>query len=343
MNNGYSFPVAEAQSLDKYFIIFTLKNKKYAINIYNVVEVINMPKIEIPEITPKGIIGIFNYNGLVIKAVDLCPFLGFSASSFDLNNKMIIVYINEEYFAIHTDNIETISKFEEEKIQNMPYLSEKSLLKQIYKTESENIHIINSDVLYEILLNKENQTSEINYGTLFPKDEKAKQILSLRAKNYWEADDIFSFPVDLQTSKQYILFIIDNQNYYMDIKYVKEFISIKRLNIIKLPYTQEYTAGIVSVKGEFLVVINLNKFLDKESKNEIKGGKLIVVEGRDFNIAFLVDDIKYIRNLKDISKSKIYSSNDDYVYAEFMEEGILYSILNFEKILNDERLYINIE
>ncbi len=344
MNNSNSLSItSDIYKSNNYYIIFELRSRKYAVNIQNVVEVINLPAIEIPESTPEGIIGLLNYNGRMIKTVDLCPFLGFETSQFTINNRLIIAKVKEEYFAIHTENIETITKFEEENFQNVPFSVKDSLLKQIYKSEKGNVNIINSEILYDLISQKNNQRSKINYLNLFPSDSKSLQILNLRAHSTELAQEAFAFPTNSQSVKQYILFIIDNQNYFMDIKYVKEFISLKRLHITKLPYTGDYIAGIVNVKGEFLVVCDLKRFLNNGGTDSYKSKKLIVAEGRNFNIAFLVDDIKYIRNLKDIQKTKIYSSSSNYIYAEFMEDDELYSILNFEEIINDDRLYINIE
>ena len=114
---------------------------------------------------------------------------------------------------------------------------------------------------------------------------------------------------------------------------------MKRLNITKLPYTQDFIRGIVNIKGEFLLVLDLRKFLNGSSENYEEGAKLIITEGKNFNIALLVDEIKYIKTLKNVQPN-INSSN--YISAEIMEENELNSIINFEKIINDERLFINI-
>ena len=166
--------------------------------------------------------------------------------------------------------------------------------------------------------------------------------MRIRANQQKITQDVFSFPVNLKTINQYILFTLDNQNYYLDLKYVKEFVSVKRLNITKLPYTQDYIRGIVNVKGEFLIVVNLMKFLNNDAADTAEGTKLIIAEGKNYNIAFLVDEIKYIKNLKNLLQSQ-FNNEKGYITSEFMDEGILYSILNFEKIVNDERLYINID
>ena len=342
MNNKYPIKISsELLNANNYYIVFFLQGKKYAINIKNVLEIINIPEIEIPEQTPMGIIGMFNYNGTMIKFVDLCPFLGFQTVPFSINNQIIIAVINDNCFAIHTDKIENVSQFEIDNIQQIPYEAENSILNQVYKTDDNSISIIDIEKLTNILTN--NQTiSGTNYASLFPHDEKSNQILKLRANQHKISQDTFSFPINISTVNQYILFTLNNQNYYLDLKYVKEFISINRLNITKLPFTQDYINGIINVRGEFLVVLDLKRFLNNDTNNTQEGGKLIIAEGKNFDIALLVDDIKYIRNLKNITAEQLNTHNSGYIYSEIMEENVLYSVLNFEKIVNDDKLYINV-
>ena len=343
MNNNYLIQTSiEINNSENYYIVFNINDTLYAINIKNIVEVINIPEIEIPEKTPKGIIGMFNYNGAMIKVVDICPLLGFKTPQFSINNQIIIANVSGECFAIYSEKIENITQFELNNIQKLPYDTDCSILQEVYKSDKNSVNIINIEILNKILSENKKITSEINYKQLFPSDEKSKQILQIRANQQKITQDVFSFPVNLKTMNQYILFTLDNQNYYLDLKYVKEFVSIRRLNITKLPYTQDFIKGLINVKGEFLIVINLQLFLNNNSTTSTEGTKLIIAEGKNYNLAFLVDDIKYIRNLKNIPSSQL-NNEKGYISSEFMEEGKLYSILNFEKIINDDRLYINID
>ncbi len=345
MNNNYAITsrTFEKEKFNHY-IVFELKGNQYAIDIHNVIEVINIPQIDIPQNTPEGIIGIFNYNGAMIKVVDICPILGFEPNNFSINNQLIIVFTKDTYYAIHTEKIINIVQGDYTKIQCIPYNVNNSILKEVYKTDDNSINIIDTNKIEEIVSQKETNTSKINYKELFPKDDKSQQILNIRAEINRKAQEIFSFPVTIDTLNQYILFELDKQNYYLDIKNVKEFISLKRLNITKLPYTQDFIKGIINLKGDFLVVVDLKKFLNNDRDGAKEGSKLIIVESSNFNLALLVDEIKFIKNLKNINLSETTSSNSlPYISHEFMEEGELYSILNFEKIINDERLYINIK
>ena len=343
MNNNYALTsTSNIRNSNEYYIVFCLHNKQYAINIQNVLEIINIPEIETPTITPKSIIGMFNYNGQMIKAIDLCPFLGFDTKEFSINNQLIIVVVEDNYFAIHTDKILNIVQLENENIQLIPFSLENSILEKVYKSEENSINIIDINILNNLISAKNQPEGEINYTKLFPSDEKSKQILNIRAKENIKVQEIFSFPFNLNSISQYILFSLDKSNYYLDLKYVKEFTTLKRLNITKLPYTKEFIKGIINLRGEFLVVIDLEKFLNDKSTKTKESNKLIIVEGKDFNIAFLVDDIKYIKDLKNVQRTTMYTGNSKYIYSEFIEEDVLYSILNFEKIINDEKIYINI-
>ena len=343
MNNNYAITSLLTDEKQGNFIVFTLKEKLYAINIQNVIEIINLPSIEIPQATPECVIGIFNYNGVMIKVVDLCPLLGFETSKFTINNQLIIVCVEGVYFAIHAENIINISPLEYSNIQYLPYNTENSILKEIYKANNESINIIDINKI-DKFISQNTSTNSIDYSNLFPQDDKSKQILKHRAEQNKITQELFAFPVNLNAVNQYILFVLDNQNYYLDLKHVKEFVSLKRLNVTKLPYTQSFIKGIINLKGDFLVVLDLKRFLNNDKNNENEGSKLIIVESQNFNIAFLVDDIKFIKNLKDLRLAELNNNNTSpYISAEFMEEGELYNILNFEKIINDERLYINIK
>ncbi len=343
MNNNYTLTSSlRIQESQKYYIVFTVKENQYAINIQNVMEVINIPDIEVPAVAPDGIVGIFNYNGLMINIIDLCPFLGFKPSVFSINNQLIIAHFEDNCFAIHTERIDNIMQFDSGQIQDLPFDMEDSILKEIYKSDESSINIINIEMLNALISRHDAKKSNINYNELFPSDEKSKQILKLRTQQNNKNREIFSFPFNLNTLNQYILFTLDDHNYYLDLKYVKEFISIKRLNITKLPYTQDFIKGIINLKGDFLVVIDLKRFLNNDINNIEEGSKIIVVQGKDFNLAFLVDEIKFIKNIENLHNSSINTNSSKYILSEFMEEDKLYSILNFEKIINDERLYINI-
>lgn len=344
MNNNYELISSSAYSESYYYyVVFAINDRRLAINIKNVVEIISIQDIESIGAMPENIIGMFNYNGLMVKVVDLHGFLNEQRKKYALTDKLIIVMVEGNCFAVHTDNVIDIVQFKTNLIQDVPFNLENSIVDEIYKEDSETISILNLDSLDKIT-NSQQKSGKFDYSELFPTDEKSKQVLQYRAQLNKDLTDSFAISENINLIHQYILFTLDGFNYYLDLKYVKEFVSLKRFNITKLPYTQDYIRGIINLKGNFLVVVDLKRFINKGGTNsEKESHELIIVESKNFDIAFLVDDIKYIRDLKNIKRKITNQSNSPYIYSEFIEDNVLYSILNFEKIIADERLYINLE
>lgn len=335
--------VPEQNNIQENYIVFNLQEKQYAINIHNVVEIINLPQLEIPTKTPKGIIGIFNYNGQMVRTIDLCPLIGFEPITLNIKHQLIISNVQNELFAILIDNVADIKKIQNENIQELPYETKNRIIEYIYKTETDSISIINPNSIIEKIFSKVESENEHNYLSLLPTDYKSQQILDLRAQRYQITSETMNELLDIKTSNQYILFTLNNHNYYIDLKYVKEFVSLRRLKITKLPYTKDFIKGIINLNGNFLIVLDLKRFLNNDITEITENHKLIIAEGKNFNIALLVDDIKGIKIIENLNEIKKNSqNNDDFVSAEFIEEDTIYNILNFEKIINDEKLFINI-
>lgn len=343
MNNNYTLAPINSTETTTHYIAFTLKDKQYAINIKYVLEIINIPTIEISQCAPIGVAGIFNYKGLMANVVDICPLVGEQPSNFNINNQLIVICVEGHCIAIHSETINNIMNIEESALQPLPYQMNNSLITNIYKSDIGTIHILNIETLNNIISQKAETINPIDYMQLYPQDEKSTQVLNFRNEQNQKKKEIFSFSFNLNSSNQYILFKLENNNYYIDLKYIKEFTSIKRLNITKLPYTPCFIKGITNIKGNFIVVVDLKKFLNENDTSETNNSKLMIVEGKNYNIALLVDEIKYIENLKDIKQTSVNDEHSKYLYSEFIENDVLYSILNIEKIVNDERLCINIE
>lgn len=349
MNNNY--PSVQSTDISRLsennYIIFVIKDKKYALNIKNIVEVIGLIEVDTPEVMPIGIVGIFNYKGTMIKVIDLCPFLGFDTPPFDSENKLIIVSGSSCLYALNAQKIVNIENISDEDIQSVPYSVENSIIKSIFKINNETISVIDINVLDKVICDNNSPKSQINYSELFPKDEKSLNLLKIRNEQTKKEHEIFSFNFNLKMQNQYVLFTIADNNFYIDLKYVKEFASLSRIKIAKLPYVENYIRGMVNIKGDFLIVLDFLLFLNPKAKQNasqnLKNGKLIILEGKNFNIAIIADDIKCIMGLNDNYTSSYNNENSKYISSEFVEDNQLYSIINVEKVINDERLYINIE
>ncbi|MBQ4123915.1 chemotaxis protein CheW, partial [bacterium] len=224
MNNDFPITTKNTRmKADDSYIVFSIQDKQYAINITNVIEVINIPTLNAPETLPVGIIGIFNYKETIIKAIDICPLLGFEPNQPKKNNKFIIINSNNNYFAIHTDAVINIFTFDKDLIQKIPYSANNSILKEIYKNETNQISIVDINALNNVIeLNKDKENG-FNYLKLISENNDAENLSKSHSIQTIEKQKLYAFNFNLVTENQYILFTLNNDNFYIDLKYIKEF------------------------------------------------------------------------------------------------------------------------
>ena len=82
----------------------------------------------------------------------------------------------------------------------------------------------------------------------------------------------------------------------------------------------------------------------KKTESTQLDGKAIVIDSTELKMALYVDEINNIIN---ISKENIEPKNDMsldnlFINAEAFIDNKVYNILNLDKLINDERLYIDI-
>jgi len=95
--------------------------------------------------------------------------------------------------------------------------------------------------------------------------------------------------------KQYIGFILEENEYTVPILKVQEIIKIPQ--ITKMPGVPHYIEGITNLRGRVIPVVNLKKVLGIPEVNS--GSKVIVVSSGRITFGVLVDDITGVVNIDD--------------------------------------------
>ena len=328
--------------LEKLYLVFSVEGKKYAISSSNILELTYLPKLNFIKKAPNAIIGIFNYKGKMIKVVDFRIILGEKSKSFSELEQLIIIEHNGTVLAFVIDKIEDVYSVMEDQIQDLPYKQAASIIKNTIKFPNDVVSVIDLNAVEQYLDFTSSNIGETDYEALFPKSEKALKVMSERAIMLAQEDKIV-YEINENKLDQYLFVTLAKNHYCINIKFIKELITRNNLKISKLPNTPDFILGVTNLRGEFVTIFDLYNYLSKRKSIETSAQKLILINSEEYKIAFLVDDIQYIRI---IDASKLYMHENrggsKYVYAEFYEEEELYSILNIEKILHDRNLLINI-
>lgn len=319
-------------------LYFMLGKNKYAVNTANVLEIMKLPALDYPQKLPNNIIGLLKYNNFVINVVDIRFYLDIEVTPYSSNNELLIVKTDEIIFGIITDKVIGISAYESSNIDTIPFVDNKTIIDAIYKQNQETIFIIN---IYSIenRLKQTVKSEDIDIQTLFPKDERSLSIMKNRTQAIAEKSSLSLVSGELHTKRKLISFNLNDDSYCITLDYVKEV--LKDTTVTKVPGTPDFIEGIMNLRGDYITVLNLKKFLNihkkTEPKQETDKNPVIIVSCNDMDLAFLIDKIN---ELFEVPEEKFIGEGDGYFANEFILNDIPFTILNIEKIFTDKRIII---
>lgn len=338
----------ETQDDSSLYIFFTIADKIYAVEASYVIEVIMLPMIEIPQKMPVSIAGFMNYNSLTINVLNLRHILYLEQKQFNVNDRAIIIKTDEMIFAIVADNILDIMTVPAGQMEVPPTNTDKNYISMVYLYNESLAAVLDLRALEGIVkLSQLNNSHEGERFDLLPSDEASKNILQARAKVLLKKAN--STPLyNFYSEDKYLIFSLSKNNYCINIKYVRELVAEKNIKITPLPFAPEYIQGVINLRGDFYTIINLEAFFNigKFGESDFDSLKqIIVLDSEDYKMAILVDEIQ---SITDISNGKFINKSNSkfeskYTLADFIENDKVYSVINVEKFLNDEKLFINIE
>lgn len=149
------------------YLIFTLKDEEFAIEIQRVVEILRPQKVfEMPEL-PDFLQGVINVRGIIIPVVDMRKRLGLPAP-----DKAMIVVINfgHDRLGLIVDEVKEIIEIEDGEISRSPELLRNfrtGYLKAFAKKGDRVIMLLNLETLFS--------SEEVSSLSTLPKDIKEVQ------------------------------------------------------------------------------------------------------------------------------------------------------------------------
>ena len=327
---------------ENYCLIFSLEGKSYGINVDNVLEIIKIPQLDIPQKMPKHILGVITYNNISMNIIDLYSILAHSSHKYSIDSQVIIVRTVESIFGILTDKVIDVKLIRESNIRALPYHSEDNLVQYLYRISDTFISVLDLNSIQNVIQKTQFEIGDVNVTALLPLEEENKVKLGARRLDLMKK---FEYNIEqiYYDQEQYIIFELNENLYSLPIKQVKEIVNYKNVSIVNLPEKYDCIEGIFNLRGDFISVLNFKKFLSMDGYNEAnENSMLIVLELKDFKIALLVDkimDIITVASNEVINKidSKFESK---YVLSELHVNGKIVSVISLDRLLADERFYI---
>lgn len=339
--------IAENIQENDIYIFVKIGASSYAFPALNVLEIIKLVELEYPEKMPSYIAGILEYKGKVIHIIDLRSILKIEAAQYDINTHILIIQGKETVYGIITDEISDIKKIDSTIIAPPPYVAENSFIKGIYLNKGKNTTVINLNSLEDWM--KTSNKGETNFNEkavrLLPRDIKSKEILHQRRLQLVQKTDNVPYK-GIQNKDVYISFLIGNNTYCLEIVHVGGFYKHSETKIIKIPCTPSFVAGLISIKGDYLTVIDLKRYFDNEPSNITDKSTIIAIQSKDFKVGFIADEISDTLNIQSAdlyskkNKGKNIKADIKNEIIEYVKDNKLYLVLNMTEILNNEKIYV---
>lgn len=329
MNNNY---IEQKKNTHLYFQV---GSSKYAINTANVLEIMKLPALDYPQKLPNNIVGLLKYNNFVINIVDIRFYLNIEVTPYSSHSELLIVKTDEVIFGIITDKIIGILPFDTALVDQIPFVDNKMIVDSLYKYNNETIFIVNIYALENILKQYNNMGDDIDVQALFPQDEASKKIMKKRTNAIVEKSALRLASGELHAKNKYISFNLNNDYYCIALDYVKEV--LKDTSITNVPGTPSFIEGIMNLRGDYITVINLKKFLTLPEVSVSEKKPVIIIKCNELKLALLIDKINELFEYQEISEKE---ASESYYANEFIYNKMLYTVLNIERITSDKKIIV---
>ncbi|KKH93383.1 chemotaxis protein CheW [Methanosarcina sp. 1.H.T.1A.1] len=147
--------------------------------------------------------------------------------------------------------------------------------------------------------------------------------------------------VNVDNTIQVIVFNLGEEIYGVEISQIKEI--ILPTQITRIPNVPDFVEGILNLRGQIAVIINLRKRLGKEPKKNDENTRIIVIEYDNATIGMMVDsvsEVKYLssKNIEEIPRFLALTDESKFLMGVGKLEDGLLTLMDLKELFSEEEL-----
>ncbi|MCF7861491.1 chemotaxis protein CheW [Candidatus Woesearchaeota archaeon] len=148
---------------------------------------------------------------------------------------------------------------------------------------------------------------------------------------------------DIKDERPVVMFTLGNEEFGVNINNVKEIIRYQK--ITHMPNTPDYISGVINVRDQLIIVIDLAKKLNIKRKDISKSTRIIFLDFQDVNVGMIVDSASEVQRLVPNQIKPAPSIITGKIQAEYiegvaiLEENRLLILLDLLKILEVDEVH----
>jgi len=270
VTNGKVKVINTKEEDSKRFLIFSMSNEKFALNIDFLREII-LADVNYTDIigSPKELLGLITLREELVAVMDLRTYYDFDTKISD-KNRILIASLNGNIIGLLIDEIVDIKSIF---IKDIEYMGDDFSKDKI------------SGVIHD-------SGSLISFF-----DKEVIEIIFEKNKAYIESKNDFSNEKDIEekTENEVIVFKLASKEYAFNVEYVAEIIDI--VESTDVVFANDSVDGIINIRGQIVPIVSLfDKLGIKTTIDE--NSKIIICDINDDKIGFIVDSISDILSVK---------------------------------------------
>jgi len=136
-------------------------------------------------------------------------------------------------------------------------------------------------------------------------------------------------------SNQLLGFLLDGDNFCINIRYVQEIIYIPAIS--KVPNVANYVEGAIDLRGKIVRIINLRKWLELPWQHFTEKSRILIINIKEGIFGLLVDEVAEVINIeksmvKDLPELFQQEENLNYVKSMIVKQNEIFLEINPNQI-----------
>lgn len=145
---------------------------------------------------------------------------------------------------------------------------------------------------------------------------------------------------DVPPGAQYVVFLLSNQKFACDVRFVDEVFQVK--SVLPIPGTPQYIVGLSSLRGTLIAIVDLKHLCNLHEKAVMGSDKTLILRNDDLRIGVMTDDVvglDYIADVELQNDSPLVLHIPSQFVNGITSSGII--VLNCDTLFSMEALEVN--
>jgi len=268
--------INNASFTERQLVTFLLGEDEFGVDIMDVKEIIRVPDITKVPNAPAYVEGACNLRGNVLPIIDGRTWFNIERKETDENSRVLVIDVNGKATGVVVDKVSEVMRVNTADIEDPPRIVrnvDSDYLNGVVKLENGNRLIMLLDVVRALSVNAAEKEPTGGQAESLPNGSTAPD--SNGMENIEE--------------QQLVSFLLDNEEYAIEIMKVKEI--IRTPQIVKVPNCEAYIEGVVSIRNNLLPIINLRAYFGMEHLDINDYTRILVVDMGGFTAGVMVDKV----------------------------------------------------